>query len=416
MKIIYLHQYFAALESAGGTRSYEMARRMVSSGHTVQLITTSAYLPREWNLKAGWNVVWYEGIKLHVLHRDYSNRTPFVLRIIRFVEFALRCSIRLTSLSGDLVFATSTPLTIAIPAVFGKKYLNAPMIFEVRDVWPEMPVAIGLLKNSFAIFMAKELEKFAYRHASAIVALSEGMKKSIVERNVVAEKVAVIPNSCDFQLFRDMSQVGKREYLSHSVFKSEKLVVYLGTLGRINGLRYLVELCRALWLLDPEVKVAVFGDGMEREDLVAYARDVGVFDKNLFFFEPVTKKQIPAILKKARLSLSLFLPIQEMWSNSANKFFDALASGTAVAINYRGWQAGYLEEYSAGIVMDPLDVELSAASIAKLLADSYGIEKMGRNAAFLGASCFDRDALADTLLSVMEEVLAADKSSEDPIR
>ena len=405
MKIVYLHQYFAVPASSGGTRSYEMAKRIVRAGHSVQLITTSAFLPAGWEFKRGWNILDYDGIELHVLDMSYSNRMPFLSRFFRFFEFSLRSSLHVLSLSGDLIFATSTPLTIAIPAIIGKKWLSCPMIFEVRDVWPEIPRAMGIIKNPLLVGAAETLERYAYSNAVVVIALSEGMKKSIVESGQPDGKVKVIPNSCDFRLFRDMDHSKDLDCLLHPVMESTKLVVYLGTLGRVNGLQYLVALCKHLLVLDSDVKVAIFGDGMEREELESQAVAAGVHNRNLFFFKPVAKSEVPAILGRARLSLSLFLPIQEMWSNSANKFFDTLASGTAVAINYGGWQARYIQDYDAGIILDPFDIENSAKEIVRLVEDPVNSARIGRNAAFLGASCFDRDDLANTLISIIEEMV-----------
>ena len=160
----------------GGTRSYEMARRLVEMGHEVNMVTSW----REPDDRKHWFETSEAGIKVHWLPVPYSNRMGFYDRILAFLKFALRSSRLAAALDSDIVFATSTPLTIAIPAVFASYKRRVPMVFEVRDLWPEMPIAIGSLKNPFLVKAARFLEHWAYRHSSSVVALSPGMKSGVI--------------------------------------------------------------------------------------------------------------------------------------------------------------------------------------------------------------------------------------------
>ena len=175
MRITYLHQYFNTPEMSGGTRSYEMARRLVAMGHEVNMITSW----REDDGRKGWFETAEAGIKVHWLPVPYSNKMGFKERISAFFRFAWGAARKAASLPADVVFATSTPLTIALPGVYAARRQKAPMVFEVRDLWPELPIAIGALKNPFLQFMARQLELFAYRNSKAIVALSPGMRDGV---------------------------------------------------------------------------------------------------------------------------------------------------------------------------------------------------------------------------------------------
>src|SRR5690625_4937567 len=163
MKIIYLHQYFNTPEMSGGTRSYEMARRLVAAGHDVHMITS-------WRqpdpARKNWFTTIEEGIKVHWLPVPYSNHMSYQERIKAFFRFAFQAGNKAKALQGDIVFATSTPLTIAIPAISASKKHRIPMVFEVRDLWPELPVAIGAIRNPALIWMAKKLELWAYKHSA----------------------------------------------------------------------------------------------------------------------------------------------------------------------------------------------------------------------------------------------------------
>ena len=174
---------------AGSTRSYEMARRLVDAGHEVHMVTSNR------NSNKNKNRQWYKtiesGIQVHWIQIPYSNNLSYNDRVKAFFKFAIKASTKAASLVGDVVFATSTPLTIAIPGIFAAKLNRIPMVFEVRDLWPNLPIAMGAIKNSALIFAARQLERFAYRYSTRIVALSPGMKEGIVATGYPSENATV---------------------------------------------------------------------------------------------------------------------------------------------------------------------------------------------------------------------------------
>ena len=158
----------------GSTRSYEMARRMVAAGHEVHLITSR----RDQNGSAsGWCVECIDGIQVYWLPVPYSNNLGYLARIQAFFGFAVRSSLKTLEINTNVVFATSTPLTIAIPAIFAKKRKRVPMVFEIRDLWPELPIAVGALKSPVTIWAARLMEKWAYKNADAVVGLSRDVRR-----------------------------------------------------------------------------------------------------------------------------------------------------------------------------------------------------------------------------------------------
>ena len=402
MRIIYLHQYFNTPDMAGGTRSYELARRLVRRGHEVHMVTS-------WR-EEGRQLDWFEteeaGIKVHWLPVPYSNHMGYAERIRAFFRFARAAGSKAAALHGDLVFATSTPLTIALPAVYAARRQRIPMVFEVRDLWPELPIAIGALRNPVAQAAARRLERWAYRNSEAVVALSPGMRDGVCRAGYPAERTAVIPNSSDNDLFLPDSEAGAAFRAARSWLGERPLLVYTGTFGRINGVGYLVELAKHLAELAPDVRILLLGDGQERERISALARDVGVLGKNLFMEEPLPKKEMPSVLAAANIACSLFVDLPEMRANSANKFFDALASGTPLLLNYGGWQAELIERSGAGIVTWHLPVAEAAARVADALADQPWLKNAANRARKLAEEQFDRDQLADQLERVLSAAAA----------
>jgi glycosyltransferase involved in cell wall biosynthesis len=407
VRIVYLHQYFNTPAMSGGTRSYEFARRFVEAGHEVHTITSV----REGRADArGWRQEQIEGITVHWFPVPYSNRMDYGARIGAFMRFAVAAGRRAARIGGDVVFATSTPLTIALPGVFAARRLRVPMVFEVRDLWPELPIAVGALKNPALVASARWLERFAYRNAAHVVALSPGMAEGVVRAGYPADQVTIVPNSCDLTLFEPHEEAREEFLRSHPHLRGAPLVVYAGTLGPINGVGYLVDVARAMWKIAPEVRFLIAGDGKEAELVRRKASDAGVLDRNLWMIDPLPKEQVPGVLAAATVATSLFVDLPEMWANSANKFFDALASGTPLLINYQGWQAELLEESGAGIVVSPTDPERAAEALHGLIRDRQRLESASAAAARLARERFDRDTLAADLLSVLDGSVREDGS------
>lgn len=398
MKIVYIHQYFHTPAMSGGTRSYEMARRLVEWGHEVHLVTTNCSTEIQ---QEAWKVTKEDGIHVHWTQVPYNNRFSYADRISAFVKFAWRCSARAMSLKSDVVFATSTPLTVALPGILAAWRMRVPFVFEVRDLWPELPIAMGALKNPLATAAASRLELAAYRNAREIVALSPGMKAGVVKRGIDPERVTVIPNSCDLSLFDIPEQAGREFRRRHEWLGDRPLVIYTGTLGKINGVDYLVRLAAKVLPLNPEIRFAIVGDGSEIDFVRREAEAAQVLNRNLFLLGRVSKQDIPVVLSAANLATSLFIDLPEMWANSANKFFDALAAGRPVAINHEGWLAELIRSYELGVVMPPQDLEAAARSVVDFLSQPIQQEAARKAGRRLARAQFDRDALARQLEAVL---------------
>lgn len=310
-----------------------------------------------------------------------------------------------------MVFATSTPLTIAIPAIWAKKRLGVPMVFEVRDLWPEMPIAIGALTSPPLKYLALRLERLAYANSDQIVCLSPGMCEGVAATGYPHARIHNIPNSCDISLFSVEESVGIGFRKSQDWLQDRPLVMYAGTLGHVNNVGYMVDLAKHFLELDADVRFLVIGSGVEEEKVRTYALERGVYERNFYMMNGLPKNQMPALFSAATISVSMFLPLKEMESNSANKFFDTLAAGKPIAINYKGWQKSLIEEHNAGVVL-PSDSTYDAAGVLHaLLKDPEQLAEKGRNAFALAQSQFSRDVLANKLVSVLESC-----TSSAPIR
>ncbi len=393
MHILYLHQYFVSPEGAGGTRSFEMARRWVRWGHQVTLVTSSARFGASDRVQR----TTVDGIEVVVLPVPYRSEMSYGARIRAFATFAASASRWAVQTRADVIFASSTPLTIAVPAMLGSRLRRVPMVFEVRDLWPELPIAVGALRSGPAIAAARLLERVAYHASHHVIALSPGMAEGVVRQGVDRRRVHVIPNACDLQAF-DVEDAEAHRYTKTLVPGEGPLVVYAGSFGAMNDAAWLVDVAAAA----PGVRFAFVGDGPGRREIEARARATATWERTVFVRPPVPKREVPLLLGGATLATSLFLPIPEMEHNSANKFFDALAAGTPLAINYGGWQAELLEDAGAGLVLPRSDVASAAAMLGTHARDDAWRQRASSAARTLARTRFDRDELAREALSVLE--------------
>jgi len=400
MKILYLHQYFNTPSMPGGTRSYEMAKRLVASGHEVHMITSF----REESETQDWFQTIEDGINVHWLPVFYSNKLSYTQRIKAFFAFAFASARKAASLPADIIFATSTPLTIAIPGVYASRRQKIPMVFEVRDLWPDLPIAIGALRNPLLKFAAKKLERFAYRNAQRIIALSPGMTAGVEATGYPAKLISTIPNSCDLDLFTPDKEKGKRFRQEHPELGAGPIVLYPGTLGKVNGVGYLAELAAKVYTLRPDCRFVIVGAGLEWANVKQLATKLGVLEKNFFMYEQVPKQKLAEVFCAASLVVSVVIDLPELEANSANKFFDGLASGTAVAINHGGWQADLIDKYRVGLCLSR-DVDVAAQSLVNFLNDDEKVIHCGLNARGLAESQFSRDALAKNMENVLREAV-----------
>lgn len=393
----------------GGTRSYEMGRRLVSFGHEVHMITSQRQ-------DTGGNNKWLEttedGIHVHWLPVPYTNHMGYGERIKAFFKFALTAGPKAAGLDCDIVFASSTPLTIAIPAVYASKTKKIPMVFEVRDLWPELPIVTGALKNPATIAAANWLERFAYNNSSHVVALSPGMREGVARTGYPQEKITVIPNGCDMALFDVDPEQGQELRKQFDWLGQRPLIIYTGTLGPVNGLEFLARLAASTWRIDPEIRFLVIGSGKDELKVRQTAAQLGVLDRNFFMMPSLPKREIPGWLAAADIATSFLVDIKTVWTNSANKFFDALAAGRPIAINYNGWLAKTIRDSGAGLVLDAEDIESSAQRISKAVRDRNWLADTGVIARKLAKEQFERDKLARQLEGVLREAVYAQLENE----
>ena len=381
MKIIYLHQYFKFPNESGGTRSYDLATGFLDLGHKVEVVA----LTSDNSLKKDgrWSQIKKDGLVLHLIFIPYKNDMNYIKRSSVFIKFLWFSTLKLLTIKGDVVIATSTPLTVGIPALIKKWIHKTPYIFETRDVWPEVVIAIGAIRNKIMQKILFYLERLIYKNASAIVPLSSDMKHSIITRypEYKSKQVKVLENISEISRFQNGYDKKKSIIKDKIGFHPRFTVLYAGTFGRVNGINYVIKLANKILQIDSSIAFLLVGEGIERKALIEKAIKKKVLNKNLFIIDPVSKIELSQLYFECDIGSSFVLPIEELWSNSANKFFDTLASGKPVLINYKGWQEEVINKKNIGYVLPPKlnddDVKKFAQySLNKLLIAEQGVNSL----------------------------------------
>lgn len=397
MHILYIHQYFTTPQQGGGTRSYEFARRLVSKGHKVSVLTGAGIVHDNKCSSVKRDSI--DGIDIWHVDVAYSNNMGYKGRIKSFLKFAFNTCKTGSSIKGyDIVFATSTPLTVAIPGIFLSLYKRVPMVFEVRDLWPEVPIQIGAIKKPLLITCLQILEKFTYKYSHHVVALSPGMAEGVVNTGIKPEKVTLIPNCCDLDLFSP-SKIHANGLARFSL-PDRPLFVYAGAISDANGIETLISAAKVLKEKGSNAFIVFAGEGRIRAQMERLVDDLAL--DNVAFLGSISKFEVAELYSRATACLVTFKGLPILSTNSPNKFFDALAAGRPVITNMGGWIGDLVTENRLGFSVNQEDATALADAIDTMSGLSYDeLTSIGRNARELAEKEFDRDLMAEKLESVL---------------
>jgi glycosyltransferase involved in cell wall biosynthesis len=403
VRILYFHQYFSTPAGTTGLRSYVMARRLVERGHHVTVVCGS-YRAADTGLRGPFvrrqRRGMVDGLDVVEIDLPYSNRDSHLSRSRIFIQFALR-SIRIALTEDyDVVFATTTPLTASIPGILARRLLGRRFVFEVRDLWPELPRAMGAITNPILLAMMSVLERLSYRAAHRLIGLSPGIVDGIAGYGIARERITMIPNACDLDLFKIEGPGWRPDRVS----ASDLMAVFAGTHGVANGLDAVLDAAEVLKRRGSKaVKIVFVGDGALKGKLMQRARDEGL--DNVVFHEPVDKARLAGLLAAADVGLQVLANVPAFYyGTSPNKFFDYLAAGLPVLTNYPGWVADMVRGNEIGFAVAPDNPGNFAGALESAAGNRSELIVMGERARSLAITRFDSRKLADEFVDWLERV------------
>jgi glycosyltransferase involved in cell wall biosynthesis len=404
LKILLISQYFFTREQAGSARLYEFGRRLAAAGHETTLVTTfidnfSKEVPEKY--RGRWIVrEKIDGLSI-VRVRAYSRyRGSYARRVVNFVSFMLMATFAaLRTGPCDVVFGTTPPPTVGIVAWFVCRVRRAPLVFEVRDLWPDAAVALGLLTNPVLIRLLTATERFLCNSASAVIALTPGLKRRLVSgKGIDPALITVITNGmnpADFASSPD-PQAAKRELGVPGKF----VVMQAGSMGASDELDVMV---RAAGLVqdDADIQFVLIGDGDAKDSLIALAAQLGL--PNVTFLKTRPRNELETTLAAADILVN---QIPGFYGDCAlpNRMFDYLGSGRPVITTGTGDAGDLIREAGAGIVAAPGDPAALAEAVRALRADTKRRETLGAAGKAYVQARYSWEAIFPAYLALYERV------------
>jgi colanic acid biosynthesis glycosyl transferase WcaI len=413
MRILYLSQYFHPEVGATQSRALEMASHLATGGHRVCLIAEfpnhpsgimpPSYRGRIYERDA---VQGIEVIRVWVKASPVKNLRSRLAFYISYMVNATLAGLLIARGRFDLIYATSPPLFTGAAGLALSRLRRVPLIFEVRDLWPEAAVVLGELADRRAIALAEKLEMACYRGARHIVLTSQEMKHHLAERGIPDRKMTVIPNGANVDLFHYDPQ--GRERIRHDLGLAGRFVViYAGLMGIAQGLPSVLEAVRLTQDVAPNVHWLFVGDGPVKEELVRLAKQAGL--ANLTFLPAQAREEIPAYLSAGDAALIPLVrnhPVGQL----PVKLFDAMACERPVLLSAGGEALLVLEQAQAGVSVEPESPQALVEALLGLMGDSARARLVGLRGREFVVRHFSREAQArqlEQLLTTLTSNLGA---------
>jgi glycosyltransferase involved in cell wall biosynthesis len=403
MHILLIHQAFASIDEPGGTRHHEFARFLAARGDKVTIITSPvSYLTGDVSLGDPFSDKYIDsrnGVEILHAHGYEALHTSFFHRVLAFISFMFSSFLMgLRVKEVDLVWGTSPPIFQGVSAWLLAKLKRIPFLFEVRDLWPDFAIGVGVLRNRTLIHLSFWLERFLYRSANLVMVNSPGFVTHVKYRG--ARRVELIPNGADPRMFNPMDDGATFRSANH--LEDKFVVLYAGAHGLSNDLGVALEAAGLLQdqQATSEVKLVFLGDGKEKSNLQERAASVGL--TNVLFLPPLPKKEMAVTLAGADACLAILKPIDEYKTTYPNKVFDYMAAGRPIVLAIDGVIREVIEAAECGIFVQPGDPQALAKAISFLAGDREKARLMGmRGPAYLERQ-FNRSALAEKLAGILD--------------
>lgn len=396
MKILILTQYFPPEVGAPQNRLFELAVRLQQKGAEVTVLTAMPNYP-QMQIHPAYKGKFYsyeEMNGLHV-HRSWiyvSESKGIFKRLLNYFSF-----VKTSALIGlfklgkfDFILCESPPLFLGMTAYFLKKVKGAKLIFNVSDLWPESAEKLGLVTNKFFLRSATKLEEFLYRKSELISGQTQGICKNISSR-FPDKKVYWLPNGVDLNYYNSDS-VESNWRKENNFSEDDFLLLYAGIIGHAQGLEVIIKAAEKL-IEQNKIKFIVLGSGPEKEKLQLLKETLKT--KNVFFFDAVTKKEMPAIVSAIDVAVIPLKRLDLFKGAIPSKIFENLAMKKPILLGVEGEAKElFIDEGKCGLAFVPEDYEDLAVKTRQLFDNGNELKQLGENGYKYVEQKFTRDKIA----------------------
>jgi glycosyltransferase involved in cell wall biosynthesis len=407
LKLLILTQYFPPEVGAPQNRLFELALRLKKSGVDITVLTAMPNYP-QMEIYEGYKNKKYvyeemEGMKIHRSSIYVSKNKSIVSRLRNYFSFVISSarvgSARLENF--DFLMCESPPLFLGYSAMFLAKQKKARLIFNVSDLWPESAEKLGVVNNKRILKLAYNLEARLYKKSALVTGQTQGICENINSR-FPKVRTYWLPNGVDLGYY-DPSKIMRSDWRSKNNFQEQDVIfLYAGIIGIAQGLEVILHAAQD-FKQQTKVKFALMGSGPEKEKLQKLKNDLQL--NNVLFLEPVTKKEMPFVLKSVNAAIVPLRKLDIFKGAIPSKLFENLSMEIPVLLGVDGEARNlFIEKGKCGIYFEPENSTALTEAIIQLLSDEQLAGQLGTNGRNFVNTHFNRDNIAGNFLDQLRKL------------
>ena len=417
MKILYVSQYFPPEMGAPAARAAELAHHWAQAGHDVSILTgfpnhPTGVVPEEWRARLS-RLIYKETIDGVQVFRTWlwplPNRKAHE-RMRNYASFCISAALRGIAIPRpDVIIATSPQLLVGLAGwwlSFARQGTRQiPFVFEVRDLWPESLTAVGVGdENSLLHHTLAKIAGFLYQKADRIVVVTPAFREHLIRHwRVPEEKIAVVENGVETDLFSPQSEASNQAIRRHLNAEEKFLVCYIGTMGNAHGLETLLDAAATLQHDQPNVLFLLIGEGAEKERIKSLAQSCNL--ANILFLDQQPREKIPAFISASDASLVLLKKTEVFKTVIPTKMLEFMSCARSVILGVDGQAREIVEAAGAGLIIEPENSEALAQAIQSLAAQPDLRAKLGQKGREYILRNFSRARTAEKYIDVLERLI-----------
>ncbi|MDA9323419.1 glycosyltransferase family 4 protein [Flavobacteriaceae bacterium] len=395
MTIVYFYQYFSTPKGSWGTRVYEFTKQWVEKGHKV-IVVTSVYSKSDISAKKFLETQEIDGIILKIINVTIDNKQSFLKRIYTFLVYSFFSIFYAFTLKCDLVISSSGPITTGIPGLIAKILRGKKFVFEVRDLWPEGPIELGVLKNKLIKKASYAFEKICYKNSSLVIALSPGIKLNITDRFPETNVISVT-NSANIELFSS-----PKDAITYPQLVGKKFAIYTGNIGLVNNSELLYRTAKKLKEQGRnDIAIVLIGDGQQKELIMKKSEGLNT----ILFLDLMPKIELINYVKNALVSLIPLDDTPMLSTSSPNKLFESMAAAVPVIQTTNGWIKEMLEESRSGFTVCPTNEDELFEKLIFLADNETESKEIGKRGFEFARRNFDKNKLSEKMIQAIENII-----------
>lgn len=403
MRVLLIHQAFASPDEPGGTRHFELAKACANKGIQFNIVGSRvSYLTGQsyGNKKLLHEEEIVEGVNISRAYALGAHHRSFIWRIFSFIIFmfsSVWSALRVGHV--NLVIATSPPIFQSLSAWFIALIRNRPLLLEVRDLWPEFAIDMGVLKSPLLIRLSRYLESFLYSKATHILVNSPAYRDYLIDKGITEAKISFISNGVDPRMFNPEA---RGENIRKKLGLNDCFVMtYAGALGLANDIPSILNSAYHLKAQN-NIHFLLVGDGKERSKLEVMKEELKL--NNITFFGAISKNMIPEILSESDACIATLQNIPMFRTTYPNKVFDYMAAGRPTILAIDGVIREVIETCKGGVYVTPGDDMEIAKAIRFLSQNQDEAQEMGKRARAYVEKYFNRQQQSDAFIKLIKQI------------